>query len=103
MGTAEVFKMKYFFYVNVCVVMSPSGRKSKEGCPKLGALPYVHTIHEQYFKLHEHYYLTYIQMIDFQMSLNSMHTTYPVLLHKPIHYDRHKICDIEIFVVQLTH
>ena len=75
----------------------------REGCQNAVALLYVHTIHEKYVKLREHHYLTYIQMIDFQMSLNSMQTTYTVLLHKPIHYDRHKICDIEMFVVQLTH
>jgi len=44
----------------------------KEICQKLGALPYVHTIHEQYVKLHEHHYLTYIEIIDFQMSEQSM-------------------------------
>jgi len=72
-----------------------------EGCQNLGALPYVHTIHEQYVKLHEHHYL-HTYNISFQMSQNSMQTTYPVLVHKPIKYDIHTICDMLIFVVQLT-
>jgi len=49
--------------------MSPSGRKSKG---KFGVVPYVHIIHEQYVKLPEQHYLIYIQIIDFQMSQNSM-------------------------------
>ena len=40
----------------------------KEVCQKYGSLSYVHSVHEQYVKLHEQHYLTYIQMIDFQMS-----------------------------------
>jgi len=73
-----------FLYVNVTVVLNPSGRITKR---KFGVVPYVHSIHEQYVKLHEQHYLTYIQMSDFQMSQNSMQTTCPVLVHKPVQYD----------------
>jgi hypothetical protein len=75
----------------------------REVCQKLGALPYVQTIDEKYVKLHEHHYLTYIHMTELLMSQNSMQTTYPVLVHKPIQYDKHTICVVEIFVVQLAH
>ena len=75
-----------FFYVNVGVVMCCIDRKSKGGLSEIRCSA-VRTIHEQYIKLHEHHYLTYIQMIDFQMSQNSMQTTFPVLLHKPVKYD----------------
>jgi len=44
----------------------------REGFQQFVALPYVHSVHEQYVKLHEQHYRTYIQMIDFQMSQNSM-------------------------------
>ena len=75
----------------------------REDCQKLGALISVHTTLEQYVKLHEEHYLTYIQMTELIMSQHSMQTTYPVLVHKPVHYDVPKICNMEIFVVQLTH
>jgi len=75
----------------------------RERCQKVGALTSVNTIHKQYVKLHEHRYLTYIQITELLMSQNSMQTTYPVLVHKPIHYDVPKICNMEIFVVQLAH
>jgi len=60
-----------------------------ESFQKFVALPYVHSIHEQNIKLHEQNYLTYIQMVDFQMSQNSMQTTCPVLVHKAVQYDIH--------------
>ena len=75
-----------FFYVNVAVFKNPCDRKSKW---KIVALSYVHSIHEHYVKLHEQHYLTYIQMIDFQMSQNIMQITCPVPVHKPVQYDIH--------------
>jgi len=49
----------------------------REGCQQFVALPYVHSVHEQYVKLHEQHYRTYIQMIDFQMSQKALrHRTY---------------------------
>ena len=75
----------------------------REGCQQVFALPYVHSVHEQYVKLHEQHYLIYIKMIDFQMTQKSIRTTCPILVHKPVHYDINIICDVEIFVVQLTH
>jgi len=44
------FQKEIFFCVNVGVVMSPSGRKSKG---KFGALSHVQNIHEHYINLHE--------------------------------------------------
>ena len=59
--------------------MIPNGRKPKGVFQQFGALSYVQNIHEQYVKLHEHHYLTYIEMIVIQMSQNSIRTTYPFL------------------------
>jgi len=67
--------------------MSPGGLNERESSQKFGALSYVHTIHEQYVKLHEHHYLTYIQMIDLHISQNRIQSTYSVLEHRHIHYD----------------
>ena len=90
--------------------MRPVVVNQREGCQKLSSLPLLHNIHEQYFKLHEqqvklheHHYLIYVQMIEISDSQNSMQSIYPVLVHKPIHYDIPKICDVEMFVVRLTH
>ena len=49
-----------------------------------GALPYVDTIHEKHVKLHEHHYLTYLQMINIQMLQNNIDKTYLVFMHKPV-------------------
>jgi len=43
----------------------------REGCQQFVALPYVHSIRKQYLKSHEPHYLTYIQIINFQISQNS--------------------------------
>jgi len=45
----------------------------REGCQKLGALAYVRTIHEQYVKLHEHHYLTYIHTNDWLTDVTKQH------------------------------
>jgi len=47
-----------------------------------GALPYVDTIHEQHFQLHEHHYLPYLQMINIHMLQNSIDKTDLVVVHK---------------------
>jgi hypothetical protein len=49
------FQKEIYFYVNVGVVMCPIVRKSKG---KFGALTYVHSLNEQYVKLHDQNYLT---------------------------------------------
>jgi len=61
--------------------------KSKGGLSADFTLAYVHSVHEQYVKLHEQHFLTYIQMIEFQMSQYSVQTTCPVLVHNPVQYD----------------
>jgi len=48
------------------------------------SMSYVHTIHDKQVKLHEHHYLTYIQMIVIQMLQNNMEKSCPVLVHKPV-------------------
>ena len=76
----------------------------REGCQQFVALQYVHSVHEQYVKLPEQHYLTYIQMIDFQMSQNSMQTACPVLVHKPVQYDiNSQFVMWRYLCVQLTH
>ena len=57
-------------YLNVGLVMSPGGLNERESSQKFGALSYVYTLHEQYVKLHEHHYLTYIQKIYLHISQN---------------------------------
>jgi len=74
-----------------------------EVCQQVVALPYVHSIYEEYLKTRKQHYLIYIQIIDFHMSQNIMQTACPVLVHKSVQYDIHTICDVKIFVVQLTH
>jgi len=83
--------------------MSNSGRKSKGGLSAVfwsavrtqytrairqitrAALPYIY----------RNYWFSNVTKI--------MHTACPVLVHNPVQYDIHTICDVEIFVVQLTH
>jgi len=92
-----------YFDVNVGVVMSPNGLKSKGA---LRAICYS-AVRKQYtlaIRQITRAALPYIYKNDWlQMSQNSMQTTCPVLVHKPVKYDVNTICDVEIFVVQLTH
>jgi len=62
----------------------PQCRKSKGGLSEIRCSAVRTHSYEQYVKLPEHHYLTYIQMTEFLMLQKIMVKSYPVLVDKPI-------------------